>query len=104
MQNTLPHYVGGEEECDYQFKWVTAAACSEESLKKKSLEQSAFENCTVRNPLNNNMINLSSLSYRQFMVNRFGTEEWYKFSICSPLLNTSCATGSGNVNKNFTYG
>lgn len=51
LQETIPEYVGGSEECHYQLIWKTAAACSVESLRNHSAITAG--KCTVNNPLTN---------------------------------------------------
>lgn len=51
LQDTIPEYIGGREECHYQILWKTAAACSIESLRNRSAITAG--KCTVNNPLTN---------------------------------------------------
>lgn len=51
IQETIPEYVGGMDECHYQLIWYTAAACSIESLLEHSVKTAG--KCLVTNPITN---------------------------------------------------
>ncbi|XP_058803563.1 cation-independent mannose-6-phosphate receptor [Phymastichus coffea] len=103
---TLPIYVGGMENCHYKFNWITAAACSEQVLEKKSLEESHQSICSVKNPVTNFLYNFTSLMNKAFSVHSFGITEIYEFSICGPVINTSCTNGTGTckIRNNMSGG
>lgn len=85
------------EECHYKFEWITAAACSEQVLEKKSLEEPNHSICSVKNPVTNFVYNFSSLMNKKYSVHPFGIKELHEFNICGPLLNTSCKGRSGMI-------
>ena len=91
--NTDPEYIGGSEECHYQIMWRTAAACSMESLRNRSIATAG--NCTVNNPLTNFTYDLRSFNEIKniYTVSKNGTK--YKFGVCESPVNNSCVAGTG---------
>ncbi|XP_050573369.1 cation-independent mannose-6-phosphate receptor isoform X1 [Bombus affinis] len=90
--NTEPEYIGGSEECHYQIMWRTAAACSMESLRNRSIATAG--NCTVNNPLTNFTYDLRSLMNKNFYtITKNGIK--YKFGVCESPVNNSCVAGTG---------
>ena len=85
------------DECHFQIAWNTTAACSIEDLEKKSLKN-LKDDCTIENPINGEIYNLTKLKNQDFIIKPPGTNEFYQFSICGPLANTNCSKGSGKLN------
>ncbi|XP_015589985.1 cation-independent mannose-6-phosphate receptor isoform X1 [Cephus cinctus] len=111
--NTLPNYLGGKEECNYNFIWKTKAACDNETLLNHSIAKA--ERCTAVNPVTNFKYNLTSLMNKDFRVNSSNSEE-YIFRICgSPSLSgkicpaesgiclTKNGTSAGTANTNLQW-
>ncbi|XP_016837962.1 cation-independent mannose-6-phosphate receptor isoform X3 [Nasonia vitripennis] len=92
---TLPDYVGGMELCHYRFNWTTAAACSEQALHAKSLEKANSDVCAVKNPITGQTYNFTALMNKELSVKPFGTNEFYKFTICNAITNTTCKKQTG---------
>ncbi|XP_012235795.1 cation-independent mannose-6-phosphate receptor [Linepithema humile] len=99
---TIPEYVGGEENCNYQLIWNTAAACSIESLRNYSAKTAG--NCSVTNPVTNFTYNLQSLMNQDFTTTAFvanasGTK--YKFRLCGALADNTCGVETGICNTKY---
>ncbi|XP_029053716.1 cation-independent mannose-6-phosphate receptor isoform X1 [Osmia bicornis bicornis] len=97
---TIPEYVGGNEECHYQLIWKTAAACSVESLRNHSAITAG--KCTVNNPLTNFTYDLRPLMNNDSYINAQNGIK-YQFGVCKSPKNSSCVSGTGAcLTKNST--
>lgn len=86
------------DKCHYQFNWRTASACSEQALQRKSLEKTNNDFCSVKDPITDQIYNLTTLMNKDFNVSPFGVSNGVvKFAVCSSLINNPCKAGAGSV-------
>lgn len=84
------------DKCHYQFTWITVSACSEEALRKKSLAYTNNDFCSVKDPITDQVYNLTALMNKDFNVKLFAVSNGVvKFSVCGALMNNSCKAGTG---------
>ena len=88
------------EDCNYQLLFKTSAACSTEALHKKSLEKMKND-CTIKNPLTNELYDLRSFKNQDFNVRPRGSNEIFRFSVCKSLTTPNCPAESGVYNTYF---
>ncbi|XP_017885453.1 cation-independent mannose-6-phosphate receptor isoform X2 [Ceratina calcarata] len=83
--DTIPEYIGGSEECNYQLLWRTAAACSTESLKNRTA--SIANKSTVKCVTEDDAVNLGSLikSTDNYVIKMNKTE--FYINVCRPLVS-----------------
>ncbi|KAL7296441.1 hypothetical protein TKK_0010448 [Trichogramma kaykai] len=91
---STPTYVNGLNKCNFELSWKTPAACSIEVLQNQSIV-AKNNDCIIKNPINHEIYNLTSLMNHDYTIEPFGINTFYKFSICGPIKETNCLRGTG---------